>query len=136
MRLVEDYAWAVITIWQEAQAESYLGKVCVAEVIRNRTRMKHMSDGTVAGTVLWPMQFSGWNAHDDTPKFRERVEGAKLDTDDPVVQDCLRAWSEAMAGSNLVQGAMYYYNPRICSPKWAEKGKVIRVEGNHRFIIL
>lgn len=136
MRLVPDYAWAVITIWHEAQAEPYIGKVCVAEVIWNRTINKHMSDGTVPGTVLWEKQFSGWNAHDDTPKFRERIEGAKIDLQDSVVQDCMRAWSEAISGSNYTRGAMYYFNPRICNPPWAEGAEIVREEGHHRFVKL
>ena len=136
MRLISDVAWAVVTIWHEAQAESYAGKVAVAEVIRNRTKAKHMSDGTVPGTVLWPAQFSGWNAHDATPKYRERIEGAKLDTNDHAVQDCLRAWASAEAGSNMVNGALYYYNPRLCDPVWARGAEIIAEIGGHRFVKL
>jgi spore germination cell wall hydrolase CwlJ-like protein len=135
MRLIEDWIWGVITVWHEAQGESFKGKVMVAEVILNRTKRKHRSDGTVAGTVLWPVQFSGWNAHDATPKYRERIEGAKLDTNDTVVQDCIRAWKEAEAGSNYVKGGMDYYNHRICSPDWAKGATVLAEEGNHRFVI-
>lgn len=134
MRLVPDDAWAVITIWHEAQSEPYLGKVAVAEVILRRTKRKFMSDGTVAGTCLWPMQFSGWNAHDATPKYKERVEGAKIDTDDHVVQDCMRAWAEAKAGSSLAPDCVQYYNPRICAPPWSIGAEIVAEIGQHRFV--
>jgi spore germination cell wall hydrolase CwlJ-like protein len=135
MRLIPDRIWGIITVWHEAQSESFKGKVMVAESIINRTKRKHRSDGTVASTVLWPVQYSGWNAHDASPKYRERIEGAKIDTDDPVVKECIRAWDEAEAGSNCARGAMDYYNPRICSPDWAKGATVLAEEGNHRFII-
>ena len=136
MRLVSDETWAAMTIWQEAQGESYEGKLAVAEVIRNRTRARHMSDGTVPGTCLWPVQFSGWNAIDPTPKYRERIEGAKLDDSDPIVKDCIRAWKEAMAGSDTVKGAMYYFNPHIVKPAWAREATVLATVGNHVFVRL
>ena len=139
MRLVPDHVWAIITIWHEAQAEPFAGKVGVAEAIRNRTEAKHMSDGTVAGTCLWPMQFSGWNAHDATPKYRERIEGAKLDTNDPIVQDCIRAWSEAEAGSDTVKGAMYYLNEAVTIklygklPGWVARMDLVAEVEEHKF---
>jgi len=137
MRLVSDSAWAAMTVWQEAQGESFAGKVAVAEVIRNRTKAKHMSDGTVPGTCLWPVQFSGWNAIDQTPKYRERIECAKLDTNDWMVQDCLRAWSEAEAGSDTVKGAMYYYATWMKKPPpWAQGAEVLAEIGQHRFVKL
>lgn len=135
MRLVPDYMWGVITVWHEAQGEPYEGKVAVAEVILRRTKRKVMSDGTVAGTCLWPMQFSGWNAHDDSPKYRERIEGAKLDTADPVVNECVRAWYHAERGSNYAPEALHYFNPSLCNPSWARGSKVVAEIGNHRFVI-
>lgn len=133
-RLVPDWVWGVLTVWQEAQGEDFDSKVAVAEVILRRTRKKYMSDGTVAGTVLWPMQFSGWNAHDDTPQYRERVEAAKLDDANPVVKECIRAWQAAENGSDLTKGAVLYYNPKISNPAWAKKCVETAVVGNHRFM--
>lgn len=134
-RLILDWVWGVLTVWQEAQGESFEDKVMVAEVIQRRTARKYMSDGTVAGTVLWPMQFSGWNAHDDTPQYKERVESAKLDDVDPVVRECVRAWEVAANGSNLTNGALLYYNPKISSPPWAKKCTVVARGNVHVFLI-
>ena len=135
MRLVPDHFWAAITIRQEAEGEPFSSKVAVAEVILRRTRNKYMSDGTVVGTVLWPMQFSGWNAHDATPKHRERIVCAKSDTDEQVVQDCLRAWTEAENGSNTTCDAMIYWNPKISSPKWADKVRIVTRIDKHVFAV-
>lgn len=134
MRLIPDHIWGIITVLQEAATEPYQGKVAVAEVILRRTQKKYMSDGTVAGTVLWPMQFSGWNAHDPTPQYRERIESAKADTNDHTVQDCIRAWGEAESGSDTTAGALLYYNPKLANPSWAKKSIETAVIGNHRFM--
>lgn len=133
-RLVPDWMWAVITIMQEAQGEPFSTKLAVAEVINRRTLMKYMSDGSVAGTVLWPMQFSGWNAHDDTPSYKERIECAKICSDDPVVIECIQAWDQAVAGSNTTKGATLYYNPSISNPYWAKKAVETAVIDKHRYM--
>lgn len=134
-RLIADWVWAVITIMQEAQGEPYSTKLGVAEVILRRTKLKYMSDGTVAGTCLWPMQFSGWNAHDDTPQYKERIECAKVMEDDPVVMDCIKAWKEAEAGSNTTNGAVLYYNPKVIkvAPPWVAKCIQVTIIDDHLY---
>jgi len=134
MRLIADWIWGVITIMQEAQGEPFSTKVAVAEVILRRTARKYMSDGTVAGTVLWPMQFSGWNAHDATPSYRERIECAKIMEEDPIVQECIRAWHKAEDGSDTTKGALLYYNPSICNPSWAKNCVETAVIDHHRYM--
>jgi len=134
IRLVPDWKWAVMTIMQEAQGEPYSTKRAVAEVILRRTKMKYKSDGTVASTVLWPVQFSGWNAIDDSPKYRERIECAKIMEDDPVVIECLKAWSEAVDGSSTTGRATLYYNPSISNPAWAKTCIETAVIDKHRYM--
>lgn len=132
-RIISDDEWAIMTIAQEAAGESYDGKVAVAEVIRNRTAQRYASDGTVAGTVLRTMQFSGWNAGDPG-----RIRNAKIDDTDPVIVDCARAWRAAKAGSNTVRGAVLYYNPSIIrTPKWARPEHATQVAeiGGHVFFV-
>ena len=51
---------AALTIYLEAQGESFAGKMAVAAVIRNRMNHKYHSDGTVSGTVLRAKQFEPW----------------------------------------------------------------------------
>jgi N-acetylmuramoyl-L-alanine amidase len=134
MRLISEEALAVITIMQEAAGEPYEGKVAVAEVIRNRMNKKYASDGTVSGTVLRPLQFSGWNAKDPG-----RIRAVRSDSDDKVVKECIRAWHEALAGTDMVKGAVLYYNPSIITepPDWAlpDSATQVAVVGQHHFFV-
>lgn len=134
MRLISEESLAVVTIMQEAAGEPYAGKLAVAEVIRNRMNKKYASDGTVSGTVLRPLQFSGWNAKDPG-----RIRTVRSDSDDRVVKECIRAWHEALAGSDTVKGAVLYYNPSIIkeTPEWALPDSAIEVAvvGQHHFFI-
>ncbi len=133
LRLVDDNALAIMTIWQEARGESMEGKVAVGEVIRNRMAQRVHSDGTIPGTVLAPYQFSGFNTKDTN-----RIPSFKLDTENPQCGACQRAW-EMSAGTNLTKGALYYYNPKAVrqlgykDPEWATDDKYLVTIGNHQF---
>ena len=129
MRLIADYLLGIVCVMQEAEGEPYEGKVAVAEVILRRTKEKYMSDGTVAGTVMRRLQFSGMNS--DSPN---RIRTFKADTSDPSVNECVRAWVEADKGSNLVPYCLHYYNANIVSPPWAKGAEVVAVIGNHTFL--
>lgn len=130
MRLVSDDTWAVMTIWQEARGEPYAGKLAVAEVIRNRMTRRFNSDGTVPGTVLSPYQFSGWNTMDPN-----RRRAALIDDTHPLVQDCIKAWAAAQAGSQTIGDAVFYYNPQGASkiPDWAKPEHLVKQIGSHYF---
>ena len=140
-RLISDEALAVSTIWGEAEGEPFEGQVAVAEVIRNRMLRRFLSDGTVAGTVFRPLQFSIWNQGES-----RRIWAAQLDRDDPLVQSCERAWATAKAGSSVVgPGALNYLNPTglVHLPHWAADPHdprylnprlVIRTIGRHAFL--
>lgn len=131
-RLVSDRAWGVMTVWQEARGECYLGKVAVAEVIQRRAKNKFFSDGTIPGTVLRRFQFSGWNTQDPN-----RVPASLIDSNDPQVVECMKAWDEAAAGSNIVPECMHYYNGKALDrePLWAHNAKIVAEIGNHKFVI-
>lgn len=132
-RLVSDEALATLTIWQEAQGEPFEGMTAVAEVIRNRMARKYSSDGTVAGTIARRYQFSGWN--DDPVDNALLIKSLKLDDTDGIVQQCLRAWLTAQAGSEFANGAVLYFDPtNISPPSWLTKN-VIQVTkiGRHTF---
>jgi spore germination cell wall hydrolase CwlJ-like protein len=122
---------AIVTLWQEARGEQFNGKCAVGEVIRNRIAYRYASDGTIAGTVLRPSQFSGWNPGDPN-----RIASLKLDDLDPMVIECARAWKES-ASSNYAKGAVLYCNLAICIPRpgWAKKEKNVAVIGAHSFFI-
>jgi spore germination cell wall hydrolase CwlJ-like protein len=123
---------AISTIVQEASNQGYEGMLGVAEVIVRRTRLKVMSDGTLADTLLRPYQFSGWNTNDPN-----RVRAAKhLDRMTPAASTARRAWAHAngaldqgelgppKAPTDTTNGATHYFNPKAVQsvPFWA-KGK-------------
>lgn len=145
MRLITEEALAVVTIMQEAEGESYLGKLAVAEVIRNRMNKLYASDGTVSGTVLRAKQFSGWNAASTKadPINAFRIRSVRADNDGQIVRDCIRAWNEARAGSNTVHGAVLYYSPSalkamgIDTPDWAlpDSADEVAIVGKHHFFV-
>ena len=132
MKLVPDATWGLITLWMEGRGETHAGKVAIAEVILNRTKQKYSSDGTVSGTCLRAFQFSAWNTTDTN-----RLVGAKLDDDDPVVQLCHKAWDEAnlnlTTNKPTVPGALLYYNPRIPAPAWVAKSDFVATVDHHNF---
>lgn len=135
MRLIDPRALVIVTIMQETASEPYEGKVAVAEVIRNRMERKYQSDGTLEGTVLKAMQFSGWNATDPG-----RIRSVRYDWEDPTVKDCLAAWDEAInKRSNTVDGALLYFNPKIVTnpASWFREpaSKFIKMVGQHSFWI-
>lgn len=132
MRLVNDDALAVITIWQEARNQTEAGKLAVAEVIRNRMAKRYWSDGTVAGTVLRPYQFSGWNTEDPN-----RIPSFRLEDGDPIVASCRAAWELAKAGSRTVGDAVLYLNPAavVRIPDWVSRSKLVARVGAHSFYV-
>lgn len=100
---------AVATLWQEAQNCSPEEQSAVAHVIRNRMRDHYTSDGTVAGTVLVPWQFSGWM----NPAYAaESLAYAK----GPDPMGLLKVWVESANPPDPTDGAVLYYSPADMSP--------------------
>jgi spore germination cell wall hydrolase CwlJ-like protein len=123
--LIEPWKFVVVTIAQEALLEPYIGKVAVAEVIRDRTESGFHSDGTLVGTVLAPKQFSGWNDEE----WVLRIRMAAIDITDSRIVDCIRAYEEAFfKRTNYAMGANLYHadymNPY---PSWTKSLKVKRL---------
>lgn len=126
VRLVDDDTWAIMTIVGEAAGEPFLGKVAVAEVIRNRMKRKYASDGSVIGTVLRAKQFSMW---DDNA----RLIAAKADDENKWVEEAKQAW-EHSADSNITHGSVLYHTIMIAPPYWT-KGPTVKVATTiHRHI--
>lgn len=130
MKIVNADSLAIVTIWQEAQGEPYLGKIAVGEVIRNRMMRNYASDGTVPGTVCRRYQFSAWN--DDKQDNEILIRSLKIDDSDPIVIECVRAWHES-AKTNYAKGAVLYCNLAVASPEWAREEKKVAAIGNHTF---
>lgn len=139
--LIPALCLAIATIRGEADGEPFEGKVAVAKVLRNRMRLKYASDGTVAGTVLRPQQFSMWNTDDPN-----RIRTANLDSEDLLSAEAHRAWSLSKKQDflPLLNNAVLYHTaaapivggkPLPWPPRWAKSPQVKAVArlGAHIF---
>jgi N-acetylmuramoyl-L-alanine amidase len=129
VRLISEDTFGIITVWAESRGEPFRGQQAVAEVIQRRALKKFFSDGTIAGTVLRPYQFSCWSSKD--PNF---VGMLRLDDKDALVTSCTEAWDAAMEGPAIVPGANSYFNPTIVTPTWSISATLIADIGKHRFV--
>jgi spore germination cell wall hydrolase CwlJ-like protein len=112
-RVISDEALVALTIRGEADAEDMATKIAVAEVIRNRMLKHYSSDGTVAGTVCAPGQFSCWWWKDPgLIRMMKMMLDAHFD-------DAAAAWQSAMTASDTAQGALRYVNLDVAQPTWA-----------------
>lgn len=132
MRLISDDALGIMAVWAEAEGEPYEGKCAVGEVIRKRAVTKYNNRGGIASTLVTPYQFSFFNMN---PGDRARLTKAlEIDTTNPVVDECRRAWEESET-SNYSKGAVLYYNPAavVSTPAWAQVYTMVAQVGRHRF---
>lgn len=134
MRLLLGSDVVAATIILEAGNQPDDGMTGVAEVIRNRTKMKYSSDGTIHDTCFHPGQFSCWSG-DNWQNIRElfRYELNLLKW-----QAAMEAWERAQKGSNLTDGAVHYYNPKLVphQPSWVPHVvKTVEI-GDHVFFKL
>lgn len=130
MELIGGWCLAVATVLGEAGGEPFDGKVAVAMTIRNRMRLKYASNGTVAGTVLRPLQFSLWNTSDPG-----RVRVCSVTLDDSHVQECMRAWARSDDNPPPLGGfeKVVLYHADYVSPPWAARARFVRKIGRHLF---
>jgi len=125
---LSDDALAALTVYLEAGAESFAGKLAVAAVIRNRTRLRYQSDGTVRGTVLKPRQFQPWNTRSPSQ--------LTLDLKKRSMRDSLLAWHLVQDGREIVDGAVLFYNPKLAkTPDWARVSRKVATIGGHAFYV-
>ena len=125
-RIISDDALVVITLWSETEGEDIIGKTMVAEVIYNRVLDPRWPDSP-GQVVLQPAHFSEWNQNDP-----RSVRSLLLDDTDPIVQDCIRAWGAAQAGSTFAKGANHYHATHT-TPYWAPKMTEVARHGGHIF---
>ncbi len=125
---LSDQALAALTVYLEAGAESFAGKLAVAAVIRNRMRHRYQSDGTVRGTVLKPWQFQPWNTRSPSQ--------LTLDLKKKSMRDSLLAWHLVQDGREIVDGAVLFYNPKLAkTPDWAKVSREVVTIGGHTFYV-
>lgn len=115
------------TLYMEARGEGEHGQRAVATVIYNRAQN---TGKTFEAVCLQPFQFSCWNTSRTrkiTPRRRSDVKAYNL---------CLQIENELLKGNFKPLGDWnHYYNPRLCSPKWARGVECVQI-GSHVFLTL
>lgn len=147
---MDDATLLALCIWSEAAGESVAGKQAVAQVILNRMARHYQSDGTVTGTVLHPLAFSGFWFEMRDGKYT-RVCWTLDDAQQHAALMLLRAqhqaiWdicmdvAEAALNGELpdqppLEKAVLYLNPSILPrlPPWATPDKQVCAVGQHVF---
>ena len=147
---MDDQTLLALCIWSEADGEPLVGKQAVARVILNRMRAHYESDGTVAGTVLWPNQFSGFwfdfqgdsyvrvckTRQDAEARAERMLDKAQAEAIWPA---CVAVAKAALAGAlppaPALERAVLYLNPAIIKhlPTWASADKECCAVGRHTF---
>jgi N-acetylmuramoyl-L-alanine amidase len=110
------------TIQLEAGDQPYMGKVAVAQVIMERVKDPRWPD-TIEGVILQPKQLSCWNQRDP-----HRMRYAS--------KECLDIALACLKGLITDRSFNHYYNPKLCSPEWAEGVEDYVDIGDHRFLKL
>lgn len=132
--LVSSIDLATATVLGEAEGEGAEGQLAVATVIQNRIKQRFFSDGTVAGTVLYPYQFSVWNT-----QSQRRITVCNRSYDEAIVVQCKEAWQGSVlsphplvASTAAVMYHRYDMNP---FPAWALSKDFVKVAkiGSHLF---
>jgi spore germination cell wall hydrolase CwlJ-like protein len=127
---------AITTILAEAGNQPFEGMVAVGEVIRNRTKRRYNSDGTIMGTLMLPWQFSCWN-NDMTNRrwIIKTINNLTLNhlLKEEVVGLAIKAWSDSYITS-LTAGAVLYHNVHV-APSWSLAANVVKLIqiGDHLF---
>lgn len=152
---VSDADLLALCIFEEAAGEPDDGRAAVAYVVKNRMRSRFQSDGTLAGTILKPNQFSWVNWSMVGGKY-VRVAAtaaqvkARLDqllatnkTHFPkVFEACAEIGRHVLDGTyqggphyaQLTAETVNYVNPRIVSrPAWATPDRFVCSIGHHDF---
>ena len=97
-------------------------------MVRNRTEVKHFSNGTIVGTVTEPYQFSWLNTGDAQ---RTRVLAASWE--DPRLRVAAKAWFESK-NTRPVGDALFYHADYV-TPDWSRANGIEFVKriGRHLF---
>lgn len=148
-----DTDWLALVMWDEARGEPRDGQAAIARVVLNRAALRYQSDGTVQGTILKPMQFSGFWCDMEAGRY-QRVAlttaqamlraAAKLATAQaqPTSWNLLRGIAgQVLDGSfvgdggyeQLTDRTVLYANLDISHPVWADPANLVCRIGAHSF---
>jgi N-acetylmuramoyl-L-alanine amidase len=113
----EEYNLFARLVEAEAKGESYKGKVAVAEVVLNRVESEQFPD-TITEVIYQKGQFSP-------------VSNGSINNNPS--EDSKKAVQEALKGTNLTYGALYFWYPEISTSRWLETRQTTVKIGVHEF---
>lgn len=113
--------WLARIIEAESSGEPHKGKVAVGEVILNRVKSNEFPN------TIWGVIFDNTYAI----QFEPVANGTIYNTPS---EASITAAKEALNGSNYVNGALYFLNPRTASSSWIAKNRQFCMTiANHDF---
>lgn len=115
----DEINWLAKIIFAEAQDEPYEGLVAVGAVIVNRVQSSNFPD-TIYDVIFQTNQFS--------PVRTGKIYDIQPD------EASYKAAYEALVGVDPVEGALYFYNPRVTKSSFFTRKTLIGEIGNHRFV--
>lgn len=117
-----DLYWLSRIIHAEAEAEPYLGKVAVGNVILNR-----VNSGTFANTIKGAI----FEYSNGLPQFSPVADGTIYNTPSAT---SIQAARDALAGQRPVGDAMFFFNPDKSAGTWIVQNKTfVKTIGDHDF---
>ncbi len=124
-----DISFIAFTVYREARAEPYVGKLAVAYSILNRVSRPSWWGNTVLAVIFKRLQYSSVSDPRDPQLEVTPAAGS------PLWLECLRAAEAAYdrTEANPVPGADSYYATYIPAPKWADPARFVAQIGGHRF---
>lgn len=114
-----DFMLLAKIIQVEAGYESYEGQLAVGSVIMNRVNDERFPN-SIREVIYHPGQFP--------PAHNGMLD--KTEPNDSV----LRAAKAVMNGENNVEGALYFYNPKVTSGSFWKSLTIVKEIGSHRFV--
>jgi len=146
--------WMALCAYDEARNQLDDGKAAVCQVIKNRANLSYQSDGTIMGTVLHPMAFSGFwcdmvNGHYvrvahtiADAQGRAAAKFAAAIAQPQLWSNLMEIATDVMGGHYEPQGpefallcpdALLYCNMAVSAPTWATRDRFITRIGAHSF---
>jgi N-acetylmuramoyl-L-alanine amidase len=119
-----DKFMGALTLWREGRGEPYIGRQAIWCVLKNRLKSGSWGN-TIFKVVTARWQFSCYNQSDPNSTIWPSPE-------DPRWHECLDIVTDDNS-SDITEGAMFYFNPTIVRPQWADHMTMTAKLGNHQF---
>jgi len=131
---MDDIGLLTALVMGEAEAESLLGKIAVAHVVKNRLISKKWGR-TLKAVILQRKQFSCFT--ESAPWFRPEI--LEEHPKNIIWREC-RWVASGILNDCIVddptKGSNHYYSTDIAAPYWAKKHTPMATIGKHKFFIL